>query len=214
MMPSRTGQQPPDPSLDYADFPAASLSAGTEVVRAHGLKSPWWFSSGGRFGLPKPAGTSYFGDDVAVCLRERLGVITKAAVISPSVVANTRVSFLTMPRAWRCANLTDSSTAEYGVTNALAAEPPLLDEESGKETYQLGPSWAAILYAAGFQGIRYLARFTPGPPNAWALFGKFGAKEQPPPSIHTISGAEAFAMIGKPVTARRSSAHLDFVNPE
>jgi hypothetical protein len=58
------------------------------------------------------------------------------------------------------------------------------------------------------------ARFTPGPPNAWALFGKSGDKEQPLPSIRTISGAEAFTIIGKPVTSCRSSAHLTFVSPE
>jgi hypothetical protein len=40
--------------------------------------------------------------------------------------------------------------------------------------YELSQIWANAFFAAGYDGIRYGARFSPGGANAWALFGHTG----------------------------------------
>ncbi|MDR1807808.1 MAG: RES family NAD+ phosphorylase [Propionibacteriaceae bacterium] len=209
----RSPQDPPDPAADYASFPAATLAAGSEVVRAHGPRPPWWFSASGRFGLRPPRGTLYAADDVATALRERHGVITLAAVVHPAIAAQTRVSYLRLGRDWRCADIGHPDAAGFGVTRELAAAAPVLDPGTGAETYQAAPAWAEAFDRSGAAGIRYGARFSPGPDNAWALFGAAGDSERPAPAVRTITGETAFRLIGVTVSSRHSSATLTFATP-
>jgi len=60
----------------------------------------------------------------------------------------------------------------------------------------LSRQWATAFAKAGFDGIRYGVRFTPGQANAWALFGKAGSDEAPQPVIGEI--------IAGPETCRRA----------
>lgn len=67
-----------------------------------------------------------------------------------------------------CADLTHPSALAVGVTGELSAT----------SDYGLTQEWAAELWAAGLEGIRYAPRFTPGGSAAWALFGRSGAQPE------------------------------------
>jgi len=185
-----------EPTRPLEAFPAVELPAGRQVARSHSVAfAPWWFASaptsgGGRFDLAAPLGTCYVADTIEAAVRERLrDAIMTAGIVSPRLADAFAVSLFATPRAYHCAHIGLSRAARFGVTRELASLTP--------SHYHLSRTWAAAFQQAGFEAIRYGARFTPGPANAWALFGAAGARERPRPVIdHALTGREACRLSG------------------
>lgn len=133
----------------------------------------WWFSSngGGRFDLAAPEGTCYLGETEGVAARERVGRLMAMRVpITESiyryrVVTEVAAPVLRSPGA----DLTDPAVLRTGITGELAAT----------SDYRLCQAWAEAIRAAGYGGMRYPPRFTPGGGEAaWAVFGAAGAQPE------------------------------------
>ena len=162
-------QPPPD---DLSGFPARRLAPGTAVYRAHlARRSPWWFSSGGgRFDLSAPRGTCYLASSALVAVRERLGpVLAARAALPVSALEGVVVSRLSLERdgaraPLRLANVRVAAAADYGVTRELESMTP----------YDVPSRWAVAFDAAGFDGVWYGPRFSPGAAGAVAVFGPAG----------------------------------------
>jgi len=199
------------PTRNLSAFPAVVLDEGRIVARSHAVENAaWWFAStppsgGGRFDLHSPLGTCYVADNAAVAVRERLReAIVAAGVVSPLLAERFAVSVFAMPRAWRCAHIGVARAAGFGVTRELATLTP--------SQYPLSRQWADALAKAGFEGIRYGARFTPGAANAWALFGRAGSDETPEPVVDkVIPGPEACRQSGLRVAPIPRLASLTIV---
>jgi hypothetical protein len=187
-------QLPPDPGLDLAGFPDATLPAGAVVARAHNVtRGEWWFTSGpgGRFNLDPPLGTWYAADDIETALREKLrGRVTPGRAVPWDTAVAVAVTTLAVPTTKRCANCGDRRAVRFGVTRELAAAP--------FEGYAVSRRWAEAWRGAGFAGVRYESRFTTAPgPNAWALFGQAGDAEAPRPEVRSVTpGLAACLMAG------------------
>lgn len=181
----RTALGPPPASL--AGFPAYSVGAGTDLFRAHrrGL-GPWWFGNdgAGRFDLRAPRGTCYVALDPLSALRERLGpVLGGSRAVPESLLAESVVSRLRLPSARDAADVQDRGAAEFGVTRELESTVP----------YAVPQAWARAFDEAGFGGVRYGPRFTPGDSSALALFDGEGAPDWPvdhdPVAAQQVPGA-------------------------
>lgn len=163
----RVTQEAPDAGVRLDAFPAVELASDHEVVRVHGLQhDPGWFSfdKGGRFDLALPRGTCYAGDALGVALREALGGMARHDRV-PASEARLRAATVLVGLTGRFAAVSEPDAARFGVTAELTSMP----------TYAVPQAWAEAFDAAGFDGIRYTARFTPGPANSWAVFGPAGA---------------------------------------
>ena len=57
----------------------------------------------------------------------------------------------------------------------------MTNEIATTERYDITQAWARTWRRAGFGGVFYLLRFTPGPSRGLALFGPAGAPDPPPP---------------------------------
>lgn len=185
----RPGLQPPDPDLDYAAFPSRKLEPSQVLYRSHGHPHPGWFSSdlSGRFDLADPRGTCYLGDSIGMAIRERFGTQASHALEAEDVAAFV-VSEITQLRILG-ADVSCEEAASFGVTS----------EMTSMGTYEIPQHWARQLAHAGFSGIRYVPRFTPGSSSAWALFGDAG--EHPVGLVvQTIPGFDACARAGVRVT--------------
>ncbi|GAB3692116.1 RES family NAD+ phosphorylase [Angustibacter aerolatus] len=165
----RPAQGPPPSSLQ--GFPVSRTGPGTALYRAHDHDlGPWWWSSGGpgRFDLEAPRGTCYLATTALVALRERLGpVLSARAVLPASTIERVVVSRLRLPAAARLANVRVAAAAAHGVTRELESMTP----------YAVPQAWAAAFDRAGFDGVRYGPRFSPGAASSIALFGAAGAPE-------------------------------------
>jgi hypothetical protein len=188
-------QSAPEPGRDLTGFPTAELAAGRRVFRAHEAGfGPWWFNHSdrrapGRFDLAPPRGTLYLADDIESAVREFVRGRGQSGLLLGSMVETMQVSSWSATRTWTCAHIDVRAAARFGVTRELASV-------HGK-FYPICQAWAEGLADAGFQGVRYGARFTPGRANAWALFGEAGDGEAPPPGdVETISGHEACRRAG------------------
>lgn len=171
---------PADPADLRDGFPRAKSLAGT-WYRAHSSTHPqmkdrgcWWFASyvppatgGGRFDLPHPNGTCYFADDIEAAVRERLGEPWAAhRYLTPVALAGTTVSQVNVSGHVKPGEIadTDHKGAVGYITRELEAAAP----------YSLSQQHAAAFADAGFEGILYRPRFTPGAARALALFGAAG----------------------------------------
>lgn len=170
-------QQPP--RADLSGFPARRMSVDAPVFRAHlGRRSPWWFASGGgRFDLLVPRGTCYLASSALVAVRERLGPVLGARSALPSsALDGVVVSRLTLRRPGeesptvRLASTRVAAAADYGVTRELESMTP----------YDVPARWAAAFDAAGYDGVWYGPRFSPGAAGAIALFGSAGQDDARP----------------------------------
>ena len=181
----RTALGPPPASL--AGFPAYRVAVETDVFRAHGRElGPWWFGNdgAGRFDLTTPRGTCYVALDPLSALRERLGpVLGGSQSVPQSLLEETVVSRLRLPAAREVADAQDGGAAGFGVTRELESIVP----------YAVPQAWARALDEAGFGGVRYGPRFTPGDSSAVALFDAEGAKDWPvdadPVAAQQVPGA-------------------------
>src|SRR5690606_18326146 len=108
---------------------------------------------GGRFDLPEPDGTCYVADSARVALRERLGpVLGGAASIPRAAVAGVVVSHLALVSDANLANTRVTAAADFGVLRELTT----------MASYEIPRAWARAFRAAGFAGVVYDPRFTPG----------------------------------------------------
>jgi hypothetical protein len=145
---------------------------GSSLWRAT-RQSPWWYCShlDCRFDLPEPAGTCYLGTDELCGVLESIGTELGNGVVSSEFLDARRLYRWRLPRALRLANLVSRRAVGFGVNNELSAVTP----------YDLPQQWAAALYAAGFEGIRYRTRFDTGASaRGIAHFGNSGVAARPP----------------------------------
>lgn len=142
--------QPTTPD-DLAEFPAHTLPAGTPLYRIHrAARSPWWYSSDGtgRFDLPAPHGTCYLAEEPLATLLE---VARGLTLLSEEFLSTRRLLTATLAAELRLADLTTPGAYRFGVTGEVATT-----------TDYTGPqAWAAALYRAGFEGLRYHVRHDP-----------------------------------------------------
>ena len=178
-------------SVDRAE-PAQHLPVSVERVRAkmprvilegtlfreHALRENvpdggcWWFSGSGegRLDLEEPMGTCYLGETAGVAVRERCGrLIAMGVPITEAMYQGRVVSEVTVPRRAAVADFTATASLAAGVTGELSAVPD----------YGLSQAWAKACASAGFDGLKYAPRFTPGGGEAaYALFGEAGARPE------------------------------------
>jgi hypothetical protein len=160
------------PAGDLTGFPVRRTASSTVLHRCHlARREPWWFASGGgRFDLPVPRGTCYLATSALAAVRERLGPVlaarraVPAAALEGVVVSRLPVGLPGAGGVVRLANLRAAAAADFGVTRELESMTP----------YAVPASWAVALDGAGFDGIWYGPRFSPGPASAVALFGPAG----------------------------------------
>lgn len=161
---------------NLANYPRHRFPAGQVVYRSHSRRlGPGYFASapadprgGGRFDLESPEGTCYVATDALVALRERFGPeLMDIGEVPVSLVQETAVSRLRLPDAVRAA---DTSSQQAGNFHTL--------ELVTTDDYELTQQWARAFRRAGFEGVRYQARFsTVSEPGAIALFGDGGPAE-------------------------------------
>lgn len=163
--------KPPEPGRDYSGFPAYHHRLHVQRYRAHGLHSPWYFSSSvGRFNLEAPKGTLNCASTEEVAVREFLGLaLVGDPAIPASMIADRWISHLEIP-AFKAADFTVGAAAMFGVVPGDITAP--MDEE-----YVMTRAWAAALDAAGFEGIQSRSRFGVGTnPTCLFVFGSTGER--------------------------------------
>lgn len=166
----------------------------------------WWFAStplaaepAGRFDRHSPEGTCYFGETPGVAARERCGRFLAARLPTPrSHIAGRVVSAVELSLT-RVADLVHPDAAVLGVTAELSAG----------SNYRLSVQWADMIGVAGFSGIRYAPRFTPGQECALAVFGPEGASQNARPLLGTQDLAATLLALGYDVEDEPAPADLD-----
>lgn len=153
-----------------------ATGTGRRLYREHGLREDaadggcWWFASDGegRFDLQSPRGTCYFGETEGVAVRERCGrILAMGLPLTEDLYRGRVVSEVKAPAPGRpVADMAHPEALQGGVTGELAAT----------SDHELTQEWARACWAAGFGGIRYTPRFTPGREAALALFGQTEAE--------------------------------------
>lgn len=205
--------RPREPEQLRAYFPRAQRLP-ENWYRAHSDKhissadrGCWWFSSHvppgaveGRFDLPSPYGTCYFADDVEAAVRERLGPVWGSHdFLSSGALVGTTVSIAPLIRY-----VSDDMIAD---TDTTAAAPYVTRELSTTADYDLTQCHAKAFADAGFAGILYAPRFTPGRVQALALFGRKGAPK-PPRAAFEVEDWHAYLASPLRSTVSRSRAEI------
>lgn len=175
------------PPADLDGFP--HRTADGTWYRAHRAdRGGWWYASdgSGRFDLTPPDGTCYLDSDTDVAVRERLGeTLVHAGMVSAVEADRMVVSRLLLDTV--LADTTCQQATRYGITRELATITG----------YRLPQQWAAALHTAGWPGLCYWRRFSPGPAcRAAAVFGPAGADNQTPGDPAPVSGRDACAQSG------------------
>jgi hypothetical protein len=155
-------------------FPRRTLRADAVLYRVHRTRSGcWWFSDDGS-GRFDPVGTGmgacYFA---AAPLGAFIEVFRKRMTIAEAEIAERSLSAVTLGRPVRLADITSRRALGFGVSADLGSGP------------DYGPShaFAARAVAAGFAGVRYLARHDPAQRSASvALFAAPGAPDPGDPA--------------------------------
>lgn len=158
-----------------ARLPRAVLA---EVVHREHADRPredrgcWWFASvaplaepSGRFDLPAPRGTLYVAETAGAAARERCGRFLAAGTPIPEDDVYGRVVSRITASLSGLGDLTSPDAATVGVTGEIHTV----------DDYRLTTTWSAAADAAGFSGLRYTPRFTPGGEAAFAVFGPAGS---------------------------------------
>lgn len=167
---------PPPSDDDLKTFPALTWEPTSECWRAHGHRSPWYFSSApGRFNLFEPRGTLNTASDAKTAVREYLGVaLCGQSEIPSAFVDGRRVSKLRVTRR-ELADLTADAATAAGVVTGDFSGP----STAGYTTFRF---WAEAFDDAGFGGVFSRSRFGTGLSSACIyLFGSAG--EHPAGSI-------------------------------
>lgn len=127
-------------------------------------KDPWWFCSDGlcRFDLTGLRGTCYLAEDALGAFVE---VFKDFGAVAESDVEARRIAELSVRREMHLADCTAAKARRFGITAEIHSSPD----------YAKTQRWAAALAAAGFDGVRYLARHDPSVRLvSYALFGPTG----------------------------------------
>ncbi len=206
-------QQAPAPGASYADFPAYTVSGESEWFRHHQERpvpdrGAWYFASvppgGGRFDLAEPRGTCYLATSRAAAVRELIGPDFLALGWVPGELLRGRiVSRLRVPAPVRVANVSVASAADRGVSSELTTTTD----------YPLTQQWAAAFARAGFAGIRYALRFTPGRARGLALFGPSGPADGLPGDPLAQKAADVVDRMGLAVVDEPHSRAVEVVSP-
>lgn len=162
----------PDPAKDYTGFPAYYHHARVCRYRAHGLHSPWYFSSSvGRFNLEAPKGTLNSASTEEVAVRESLGVaFVGDPTIPASMIAERWISHLEI-QGIKAADFTAGAASAFGIVPGDITAP--MDDD-----YVMTRAWAAAMEATGFEGIQSRSRFGAGTnPTCLYVFGPAGEHE-------------------------------------
>jgi hypothetical protein len=195
------------PSRIDASFPG--VARGRDLhFRAHAWRQGqpeggcWFYASlpapngaGGRFDIPAPGGTCYWADTELAAARERLG--RPGDMIAADEVEGAVVTAAVFDPG-HLADLLAVDAARHGVTAELSSSTP----------YRVCQSWAAAFAAAGFNGVRYGARFSSDPATVTAVFGGAGAMKFPPPSRFRRSMAAVLRDNGYTVLTTPNSSEL------
>ena len=213
-------QQPPDPDIDYTGFPAHTSGVDRAWYRSHTDRPSrtdrgvWWFASSpesaaspasGRFDLPEPEGTCYLAETQAASVNELIGPdVAARGWVEAALVTGRVVSRVQLPHATRAANVSVSKASAFRVTSELTSTGD----------YDLTQDWARTFRQAGFDGIRYALRFTPGKARGLALFGGAGAPDPTWPGDEDPQQLRAqVERMGVEVVGTPSSASVSLVTP-
>lgn len=206
-------QRPPDPDRDYAGFPSYDVAPTTDWFRHHQERpgpdrGAWYFGSvppgGGRFDLPAPHGTCYLATSRAAAIRELIGPEFLGLGWVPSdLLAGRIVSRLRVATSTRVANVSVARAADYGVTSELTSTPD----------YALTQRWAQTFADAGFGGLRYGLRFTPGRARGLALFGPAGPAAEREGDPLAQQATDVVDRMGLHVVGPPHSRAVDLVSP-
>jgi hypothetical protein len=167
---------PDPPAVDeLISFPSHVLRSGVPLVRVHlAERDPRWFGSSGtgRFDPPPSVetfGTCYVSTSPAGAFVEVFG---RVRVLRREDIESRCLSQIGTTRDSRLADLTDPRVlGRFGLTGEASA--------GGIETYPTCQQWAAALFAAGFDGVRYYARHDPQlTSTSVAVFGPPGPDDK------------------------------------
>jgi len=190
-------QDLPDTTRDYSTLPTENCPAETAMYRAHSPRGAWWFDNGigGRFNLHGARGTCYAATTLDTAVREWLrDDLAANQTVSPHIADTFVVSTVTTPNDYVCAAVSHSDAARWGIVRALTT----------MELYDVPQAWAAVIDAAGFDGVFYGSAYTTGGPTAYALFNEAGA----PPAGHAeariYDGTAACTAVGINVVPPRA----------
>ncbi len=185
----------PHPTKDYSDFPEKIVAAGEGMYRAHGHKGAWWFDNGshGRFNLHGSRGTCCTATTVDTAVRERVrDELMNDGMVSAATAASFVVSIVTAPIEYRCAAVSSTPAATFGVIRELTT----------MHDYAIPQAFASTFDASRFGGVFYASAYTSGDASAYALFGEHGAPADPGyAETRHMTGEEACAAVGVAVRA-------------
>jgi hypothetical protein len=137
----------------------------------------WWFTgitahvpAEGRFDLPMPSGTCYFADSPEAAVRERIGHYLADRDWVPASEVDGRLVTEVTTLHTQSRPIADATRAEaidhFGATRELGT----------LNAFDVTARWAPALHGAGFAGLVYRPRFSPGHERAVATFGKAGVR--------------------------------------
>ncbi len=211
-MNDRLAAPQPAPELDELEkFPPHVLDGDRWIFRLHlAANGVWYFSSTnkGRFNLPEPRGTCYAADTLEAAVIETLGPdMREQGGIAASDAAKLRVTPIRLEYSPTLADLEADNAWKWNVSREIAS----------MRDYAVPQVWAAAFDAAGFEGIRYLSRYTTGTSAfAYALFGDAGAPDPDLPSdpAAAVGGLTAISRTGIPVIPDDDLGALTVAEPD
>jgi hypothetical protein len=158
---------------DLRGFPRHTLRGDRPLYRIHRSgKHPWWFSSDGsqRF---DPVGTGLGACYLAYRpLGAFVEVFRVGLMIAQDDIAARQLHTVTLGRDLVLADVTSKRALRFGVTASLGADPAYVDSQE----------FARRSIAAGYDGVRYLARHDPSQAlQSIALFGAEGSADPADP---------------------------------
>lgn len=208
--------QPPKSGMIDGTFPNYAPGAAERWYRQHKLRDVadrglWHFTSAaappvGRFDLSSPRGTCYFASTPLAAVLELVGPDHAKKGWVPSGLMNGRVvSQIPAPGdECRLADMVNSHALKFGVTN----------EVTTTTRYEATGAWARQLDHAGYVGIRYRPRFTPGDALAFALFGEAGAPDTSPSAdLSPVEVSDVVPEFGLKIHGPPDSSQVSILSP-
>lgn len=169
---------------DFTTFPRKTHRAGSTWYRQHNDRpadtdrGAWYFAyhapggvGEGRFDLTEPDGTCYLATTRAGAANECIGPeYADRGWVDADLVNGRVLSTLPLPHDVRAADMTSPRATPFRVTN----------EVHSTSDYATTQAWAQTLREAGYGGVHYQLRFSPGPARGLAIFGTGGAPTPKP----------------------------------
>lgn len=211
-------RRPDVSALNFARFPRKTHRAGITWYRQHNDRpndadrGAWYFASHatadvteGRFDLTAPHGTCYLASTERGAVFECIGLEhADRGWVDSGLVRGRVLSALPLPHDVRAADATATRAADFRVTNELHAG----------NVYAITQAWAQVLHDAGFGGVHYEMRFSPGAARGLALFGAAGVPNPTPAGDPEPSSLrEVIENLGIDVIEPPSMASVRVVSP-